>query len=53
MPLWSGANWNERETYDLLGIDFPGHSDLRRIMLSDDWVGHPLRKDYVQYDEEV
>ena len=53
MDIWNGANWNERETYDLLGIYFPGHTDLRRIMLPDDWVGHPLRKDYVQYDEEV
>jgi NADH-quinone oxidoreductase subunit C len=53
MDIWRGADWNERETYDLLGIYFPGHSNLRRILLPDDWVGYPLRKDYVQYDEEV
>jgi len=53
MNIWSGANWNERETYDLLGIYFPGHGELRRIMLPEEWVGHPLRKDYVPFDEEV
>jgi NADH-quinone oxidoreductase subunit C len=53
MDLWKGADWNERETYDLLGITFPGHTNLTRILLPDDWVGYPLRKDYVQYDEEV
>jgi len=44
--LWGVANWLEREVYDLFGIKFDNHSDLRRIMLPDDWVGHPLRKDY-------
>ncbi len=53
VPLWKTADWQEREIYDLLGIDFPGHPDLRRIMLTDDWVGHPLRKDYVPVDPEV
>lgn len=52
-PLWPTANWNEREVYDLLGIDFPGHPDLRRIMMPDDWVGYPLRKDYEPLDSEV
>ncbi|WP_166243546.1 NADH-quinone oxidoreductase subunit C [Paenibacillus turpanensis] len=52
-PIWATANWNEREIYDLLGIDFPEHPDLRRIMMSDEWVGHPLRKDYEPLDPEV
>lgn len=46
--VWRTADWHERETYDLSGIEFVGHPDLKRILCPDDWVGYPLRKDYVQ-----
>ncbi|PEW87038.1 NADH-quinone oxidoreductase subunit C, partial [Bacillus cereus] len=52
-PLWKGADWPEREAYDLLGIVFKGHPNLSRILMPDDWVGYPLRKDYEPYDVEV
>jgi NADH-quinone oxidoreductase subunit C len=51
--LWPTANYQEREAYDLLGIIFAGHPALSRILMPDDWVGHPLRKDHPLGDEEV
>lgn len=51
--IWAGADWHEREIFDLLGVDFPGHPNLVRIMLPDNWEGYPLRKDYEPLDPEV
>jgi NADH-quinone oxidoreductase subunit C len=53
VDLWEGANWYERELYDLFGVEFEGHPSLRRILMPDDWEGHPLLKDYQLTEEPV
>jgi len=54
VPIWPGANWLEREVYDMFGIKFDGHPDMKRILLPEEWKGYPLRKDYgiLQQDNE-
>ena len=51
-PLWAGANWDEREMFDLFGIRFEGHPNLKRLFLPENWRGHPLRKDYPLQEEQ-
>lgn len=52
-PLWRGAEFQEREVYDLYGVTFTGHPDLRRILMWDGFKGHPMRKDYVPEDQDA
>jgi NADH-quinone oxidoreductase subunit C len=52
-PVWPAVDWHERESYDLLGIHYDGHPNLVRILMPDDWLGHPLRKDYTEDDPRL
>lgn len=52
-PLWRGADWYERELFDLFGVHFRDHPDMKRILMPDGWLGHPLRKDYSLTEEPV
>lgn len=49
--IWAIGDWLEREAFDLMGVNFVGHTDLRRLLMPEDWVGHPLRKDFVEPEE--
>ena len=53
VDIWRGADYQEREVWDLMGIKFIGHPNLKRIMLWDGFPGHPLRKDFVTYDQSI
>jgi NADH/F420H2 dehydrogenase subunit C len=53
VPVWPAADWHERESYDLMGIHYEGHPNLKRIMMPEDWIGHPLRKDYKEEDPRL
>jgi NAD(P)H-quinone oxidoreductase subunit J len=48
--IWKGADWQERESYDMYGIVYEGHPNLKRLLMPEDWVGYPLRKDYIAHD---
>jgi NAD(P)H-quinone oxidoreductase subunit J len=48
--IWKGADWQERESYDMYGIVYEGHPNLKRLLMPEDWVGYPLRKDYISHD---
>ncbi len=53
VSLWPGAKWYERELYDMFGVRFEGHPDMERILMPDDWKGHPMRRDYALTEESV
>lgn len=51
--IWAGANWYERELYDMFGVHFEGHPELKRILMPDEWIGHPMRRDYSLTEQPV